>query len=146
MHYFILEIKIVIFFLSVIFNSIEVQRLRGDINEENINKWKNGLSKIGIYMFIWQIIEWHCWSSLVVQTVKYLLTVQEIWLLSLGWEDPLEKRMATYLLQCSFMEYSIDRGTWLATVHGVPKSQTFLCISWLSQLSHMSVKVTIFDQ
>ena len=51
-----------------------------------------------------------------------------------------------YPLQCFCMENSIERGAWLATVHGVPKSQTELYISWLSQFSHMSVKVTLFDQ
>ena len=34
-------------------------------------------------------------SSLVAQTVKNLPAVQETWVLSLGWEDPLEKKMAT---------------------------------------------------
>ena len=35
-------------------------------------------------------------ASLVAQTVKDLPAVQETWILSLGWEDPLEKGMATY--------------------------------------------------
>ena len=34
--------------------------------------------------------------SLVVQTVKNLPAVQEAWIQSLGWEDPLEKGMATH--------------------------------------------------
>ena len=34
--------------------------------------------------------------SLVVQTVKRLLTMQKIWVRSLGQEDPLEKEMATH--------------------------------------------------
>ena len=34
--------------------------------------------------------------SLVAQTVKSLLAVQEIWVLSLGQEDLLEKEMATH--------------------------------------------------
>ena len=33
---------------------------------------------------------------LVAQTVKNLLAVQETWVQSLGWEDPLEKGMATH--------------------------------------------------
>ena len=33
---------------------------------------------------------------LVAQMVKHLLTMQETWVWSLGWEDPLEKEMATY--------------------------------------------------
>ena len=35
------------------------------------------------------------WTSLVAQTVKHLLTVQETRVQSLGREDPLEKEMAT---------------------------------------------------
>ena len=35
-------------------------------------------------------------ASLVAQMVKNLPTMQKTWLLSLGWEDPLEKGMATY--------------------------------------------------
>ena len=36
------------------------------------------------------------WTSLVTQTVKNLPAVQETWVQSLGWEDPLEKEMATH--------------------------------------------------
>ena len=35
-------------------------------------------------------------ASLMAQTVKNLLAMQETWVLSLGWEDPLEKEMATH--------------------------------------------------
>ena len=34
-------------------------------------------------------------TSLVAQTVKNPPAMQEMWVLSLGWEDPLEKEMAT---------------------------------------------------
>ena len=34
--------------------------------------------------------------SLVAQTVKHLLTMWETQVQSLGWEDPLEKEMATH--------------------------------------------------
>ena len=34
-------------------------------------------------------------TSLVAQMVKCLPTIREIWVQSLGWEDPLEKEMAT---------------------------------------------------
>ena len=42
---------------------------------------------------------------------------------SLGWEDPLEKGMATH---SSILSWRIpkDRGTWWATVHGIAKSRT----------------------
>ena len=35
-------------------------------------------------------------DSLVAQTVKRLPTMRETWVWSLGWEDPLEKEMATH--------------------------------------------------
>ena len=35
-------------------------------------------------------------ASLVAQMVKRLPAVQETWVRSLGWEDPLEKEMATH--------------------------------------------------
>ena len=38
----------------------------------------------------------YSWVSLVAQTVKNLLAMWEIWVQSLGWEDPLEKEMATH--------------------------------------------------
>ena len=40
----------------------------------------------------------HCLylTSLVAQMVKHLPTMQETWVRSLGWEDPLEKEMATH--------------------------------------------------
>ena len=36
------------------------------------------------------------WASLVAKLVKNLPAVQEIWVRSLGWEDPLEKGKATH--------------------------------------------------
>ena len=38
----------------------------------------------------------YCWASLVAQLVKNLPIMQETWVRSLGWEDPLEKRKATH--------------------------------------------------
>ena len=37
-----------------------------------------------------------CGASLVAQRIKHLPATQEIRVRSLGWEDPLEKEMATY--------------------------------------------------
>ena len=51
-------------------------------------------------------------ASLVAQTVKNPFTMQEIQVLSLCWEDPLEKGLAT-------QEKSMNRGAWQATVHGL---------------------------
>ena len=39
---------------------------------------------------------WQIWASLIVQSVNNLPAVQETWVQSLGWEDPLEKEMATH--------------------------------------------------
>ena len=36
------------------------------------------------------------WASLIAQLVKNPPARQETWVQSLGWEDPLEKRMATH--------------------------------------------------
>ena len=55
---------------------------------------------------------------------KNLLAVQGTWFHSLGWEDPLEKRMATHCSPC--LENPRDRGAWGAVVHGVAKSKTRL--------------------
>ena len=46
------------------------------------------------------------WASLVAQLVKNLPAMLEIWVRSLGWEDPLEKN--SYPLQYSGLENSMD--------------------------------------
>ena len=38
----------------------------------------------------------YSWASLVAQMVKNLPVMQETWVWSLGWEDPLEKEKATH--------------------------------------------------
>ena len=45
-------------------------------------------------------------SSLVAQTVKNLPVMQETWVQSLGWEDPLEKGIATH---SSILAWRISR-------------------------------------
>ena len=62
-------------------------------------------------------------SSLVAVMVKNLPVIQEIWVLSLGWEDPLEKEMAAHS-SILHLENPMDRRAWRATVHGIKKSQT----------------------
>ena len=44
----------------------------------------------------WLVIKNMPWASLVAQTVKNLPAVQETWIQSWDWEDPLEKGMATH--------------------------------------------------
>ena len=59
----------------------------------------------------------------MAQRVKNLPAMQEILVLSLGQEDPLEQGNGNPH-QYSCLENLMDRGAWLATVHGVTKSQT----------------------
>ena len=51
--------------------------------------------------------------------------MQETQVLSLGWEDLLQKEMATHSRILAWKN-PVDRGAWWATVHGVVKSQTQL--------------------
>ena len=75
------------------------------------------------------------WTSLVAQRVKHLSTMRETRVQSLGWEDPLEKEMATHFctlvgndnpLQCSCLENPRDGGAWWAAIYGVAESWTQL--------------------
>ena len=51
--------------------------------------------------------------------------MQEMWVTSLGWEDPPEKEMAIHSsILC--LRIPMDRGAWWAAVHGVAKSGTRL--------------------
>ena len=59
----------------------------------------------------------------MTQTVKNLPAMQDTWVPSLRWEDPLEKGMATHSSILAW-EIPMDRGAWQATVHGVAKSWT----------------------
>ena len=49
--------------------------------------------------------------------------MQEIWVQSLGWKDPLEEEMATHS-SISYLENSMGREVWQAKVHRVAKSWT----------------------
>ena len=53
--------------------------------------------------------------------VKNLPAMQEIQVRSLGWEDSLEKGMATHSSILTW-RIPVDRGAWRAAVHGVEKS------------------------
>ena len=53
--------------------------------------------------------------------VNSLPATQEMWVLSLGWHDPLEEGMATHSSILAW-RISMDRGAWRATVYRVAKS------------------------
>ena len=55
-------------------------------------------------LYMWYLIYPHFKTqtlTLVAQTVKRLPAMQETWVQSLGWEDPLEKEMATHFQSTS---------------------------------------------
>ena len=57
--------------------------------------------------------------------VKNLSAMWETWIQSLGWEDPLEEGMENHSSVLAW-RIPVDRGAWLATVHGVTESGTRL--------------------
>ena len=76
------------------------------------NQWQTGTCKFG-------------WCRAVTglpqglggkESARPVQETQEMWVQSLGWEDPLEEEKAIFLLA-----KSIDRGAWWATVHGTAK-------------------------
>ena len=58
----------------------------------------------------------------MVKNLPAVQETQEMWIQSLGWEDPLEEEMST-CLQYSCQENPMDRGARHSTVHEVTKSQ-----------------------
>ena len=62
-------------------------------------------------------------DSLVVQMVKSLPAMQETTVRSLGWEDPLEKEMATHS-SISCLGSPMDRGDWQVQSMGSQEPDT----------------------
>ena len=58
----------------------------------------------------------------MAQTVKSLLAMRETQVRPLGWEDPLEKEMATQSNTLAWKN-PMDGGTWRAAVHEFAKSR-----------------------
>ena len=115
---------------KAVIRSVYWQRIKFWTELILLNLWR--------YVNIWWWIDWHFKTSLlsdraslVAQMVKNLPAMLEALVWSLGREDPLEKEMAT-LSQYSCLENSVDREAWWTTVHGVPKSWT-----WLSDFTNI---------
>ena len=51
--------------------------------------------------------------------IKNPPAMQETWVGSLGWEDTLRRKWQSTPVSC--LEYSMEKGAWQATVHGVTK-------------------------
>ena len=65
--------------------------------------------------------------------IKNLPAMQETWVRSLGWEDSLEKEMATHSI---ILAWKLPwTGAWQATVHGVTESDTLSLFPLLSGIS-----------
>ena len=62
----------------------------------------------------------------MAQTAKNPPVLQETWVRSLGWEDPLKEGMATHFQYSCLENPHGQRGAWQAIVHGVAKSRTQL--------------------
>ena len=65
----------------------------------------------------------YSWASLVAQTAKNQPAILEMWVQSLGWEDPLEKERATHSNILAWRIPWTEEPSVLHTVHGVAKSQ-----------------------
>ena len=76
-------------------------------------------------------------ASMVAQRLKRLPAMQETWVSSLGWKDPLEKGNGNPI-QYYCLENPMDGGAWWATVQGVAKGRTPDKTS-LSLLHHTAV-------
>ena len=66
-----------------------------------------------------------CFPFLVAQTIKNPPALQETWVRSLGWKDPLEEGMATHSRVLNW-RIPLGRSDCQAAVHGITKSQTWL--------------------
>ena len=87
----------------------------------------------------------YSWVSLVAQTVKNLPAMEETWVGSLCWEDPLEEGMATHSSIFAW-RMLMDRGTWWDTVHRITKSRTQLSDKHYytyTKLNHFAVHLTL---
>ena len=58
----------------------------------------------------------------VVKNPPAMEEMQEMWVWSLGHEDPLEEEMETHSIILAWKN-PMDKGVWWATVHGVTESQ-----------------------
>ena len=106
-----------------------------------------------IYWFV--CVEPSLWAFLVAQLVKNLRAMQETWVWSLGWEDPLEKEKATHssILAWRIPWTGLQRVRQLSDFHNntttifvsQDKSHLIMCMSLnvlLNLVCKYSVKLT----
>ena len=68
-------------------------------------------SAFSILLLIYILISYsaYTWASLVAQRVERLPTMRETWVRSLGWEEPLEKAVATHSSTLAWKTPWIDK-------------------------------------
>ena len=76
----------------------------------------------------------YSWASLVAQLVKNPCAMQETWVRSLGWEDPLEKGKATH--------FSIL--AWRILYSPVYIIKSILYSSWGHKESNMTERLSLY--
>ena len=80
----------------MIIKTLQFCELRREVINEREKKQRNGEESFGDHQGTGSIIQKQCNASLVAQRLKHLSAMQETWVRSLGWEDPLQKEMATH--------------------------------------------------
>ena len=88
-----------------------------------------GLTSVQVLELFYCYYCYYYWAFLVAQMVKNLPAMWETWVLSLSWEDPLEKGKATH---SSILAW---RSPW--TIHGVTKSRTWLSFSFARAINQI---------
>ena len=78
------------------------------------------------------------WVSRVAQLVKNPPAMWETWVWSLGWDDPLERGMATYSNILAW-RIAMDRGVWRAPVQGSQRVRD----DWVTKHTHRQGNKTI---
>ena len=79
--------------------------------------------KVATRIFITKALQRASHVALIVKNPPAMEETEEMQVLSLGWEDPLEEGMVTHLGILAW-RIPMDRGAWRATVLRVAQSQT----------------------
>ena len=91
-------------------------------DSSSIPGWGRPLKKGSSPVFLGFLLQ-YSWASLVTQMVNKLPAMWEAWVQTLGWEDLLEKGMATYSSNLAW-RIPMDRRAWWVKVYGVANSWT----------------------
>ena len=82
------------------------------------------------------------WAFLVAQMVTNLPAVQKTWVWPLGWENPLEKGMATHSSSLAWRIPWTEKPGGLHTVHGVTKSWHNSATKYMAHICKIDVGIS----